>query len=66
MTYKLPDLDMNLRVAREVERERHERALHDEARAGLAVDEEFRLKDPRENLAAAHLKRPAARRMPEG
>jgi hypothetical protein len=61
MTNKLLDRDVNLRVAREVERERHERALHDEQRAGLAVDDEFRLKDPRENLGAAHLKRPLAR-----
>jgi hypothetical protein len=61
MTNKLPDLETNRRVAREVERERHERALHDEQRAGLAVDEEFRLKDPRENPGSAHLKRPLAR-----
>jgi hypothetical protein len=61
MTNKLLDRDVNLRVAREVERERHERALHDEQRTGLAVDDEFRLKDPRENLGAAHLKRPLAR-----
>jgi len=61
MTNKLLDRDVNLRVAREVERERHERVLHDEQRAGLAVDDEFRLKDPRENLGAAHLKRPTAR-----
>ena len=61
MTYKLPVLDMNLRVAREVERERHERALHDEQRAGLAVEEEFRLKDARENFGSANLKRPSGR-----
>lgn len=61
MTSKLADLEANLRVAREVERERHERALHDEQRAGLALDEEFRLKDARENFGSANLKRPSGR-----
>jgi hypothetical protein len=61
MTNKLPDLESNLRLTREVERERHERALHDEQRAGLAVDEEFRLKDARENFGSANLKRPSGR-----
>jgi hypothetical protein len=61
MTSKLADLELNLRVAREVERERHERALHDEQRASLAVDAEFRLKDARENPGAACLKRPSGR-----
>ena len=61
MTAKLADRESNRRLAREIERERHERVLHDEERAGLAVDEEFRLKDPRENRGAAHLKRPSAR-----
>jgi hypothetical protein len=61
MTNKLRDLETNLRVAREVERERHERALHDEQRAGMAVDEEFRRKDPRENPGAARLKRSPGR-----
>ncbi|SFB88568.1 hypothetical protein [Massilia yuzhufengensis] len=45
------------RVAREVERERHERALHDEARAGLATSEEFRTKDARERADTGNLKR---------
>ena len=57
-TSKLADLEMNLRLAREIERERHERVLHDEERAGLALDEEFRLKDARENPEGAGLRRP--------
>ena len=61
MTIKLAELEANQRVAREVERERRERALHDEQRAGLAVEEEFRLKDARENFGSANLKRPSGR-----
>ena len=49
------------RLARELERERHERALHDEARAGLAADDEFRLKDAREHIGSVNLKRPQGR-----
>ena len=46
------------RVERELARERHERALHDEARAGLApLEDEFRLKDARERADACNLKR---------
>lgn len=46
------------RVERELARERHERALHDEARAGLApLEEEFRLKDARERADTCNLKR---------
>jgi len=61
MTSKSADLEMNLRVEREVERERHERAQHDEERAGLALDEEFRLKDARENPESAGVRRPSGR-----
>ena len=53
----LPDQE-HARVDREVERERHERTLHDEARAGLAVDDEFRLKDARESMNSSHVRRP--------
>lgn len=50
------------RVGREVARERHERALHDEARAGLGrPEEEFRLKDARERGDTCNLKRPPGR-----
>lgn len=46
------------RVEREVARERHERALHDEARSGLApLEEEFRLKDARERADSSTLRR---------
>lgn len=45
-------------LEREIARERHERALHDEARSGLApLEEEFRLKDARERLDTGTLKR---------
>lgn len=46
------------RLQREVERERHERVLHDEERAGLAADDEFRLKDAREHTGSVSQKRP--------
>jgi hypothetical protein len=61
MTTRLPDASLNTRVEREVERERHERLLHDEQRAGLAADEEFRIKDAREQRGAVSLKRPPVR-----
>jgi hypothetical protein len=53
----IPDVTLRERLEREVERERHERLLHDEARAGLAVDDEFRLKDARENMGAVKTRR---------
>jgi hypothetical protein len=52
-----PDVTLRERLEREVERERHERLLHDEARAGLAVDDEFRLKDARENMGSVKIRR---------
>lgn len=52
----LPDQE-HLRVDQEVERERKERHLQDDARAHLAVDEEFRLKDARESTNATNLRR---------
>ncbi|MFC3457122.1 MULTISPECIES: hypothetical protein [Massilia] len=52
----LPDQE-HLRIDREVERERHERQLHDEARAHLDLDGEFRLKDARESMNAINLRR---------
>jgi hypothetical protein len=61
MTTRLPNASGNGRLERELERERHERMLHDEQRAGLAVDEEFRLKDAREQAGAVCLKRPPIR-----
>lgn len=61
MTNKVSDLELNNRIEREVARERHERAMHDEQRAGLAVDEEFRLKDARENMGSAALRRSSGR-----
>jgi len=52
----LPDQE-HQRVDREVERERHERTHNDDARAGLAVEDEFRQKDARESMNSAHLRR---------
>jgi hypothetical protein len=61
MTTKRPDASLSMRIEREIERERHERLLHDEQRAGLAADEEFRNKDAREHRGAVSLKRPPGR-----
>jgi hypothetical protein len=61
MTTKRPDASLSMRIEREIERERHERLLHDEQRAGLAADEEFRNKDAREQRGAVSLKRPPGR-----
>jgi hypothetical protein len=61
MSTKLPNTSMNARIEREVERERHERQLHDELRAGLLADEEFRNKDAREQAGAVSLRRPPGR-----
>ena len=50
------------RLEREIARERHERALHDEARSGQAAQgEEFRLKDARERADTGALRRHAGR-----
>ena len=51
-----PDQE-HVRVDREVERERHERTLNDDARAGLAPDDEFRMKDARESMNSSNLRR---------
>ena len=50
------------RVARELERERHERAQHDEARAHLSTPDDFRTKDARERDDSNNLKRQHAGR----
>jgi hypothetical protein len=61
MTTRLPNASVDTRLERELERERHERMLHDEQRAGLAADEEFRLKDARQQAGTVCLKRPPGR-----
>jgi CBS domain-containing protein len=61
MTNKLPSINTNERIAREIERERHERVLHDEARAGLAGSEEFRIKDARESMNGNNVRRTPVR-----
>lgn len=58
MSTKLQNAPTRDRIEREVERERHERHLHDERRAGLALDEEFRNKDAREQAGAVSQRRP--------
>jgi hypothetical protein len=50
-------VSLDERVRRELERERHERARHDEQRAGLDTDDEFRLKDVRENMGSVKIRR---------
>jgi len=52
----LPDQE-HARIDREVARERHERSLNDETRAGLALDDEFRMKDARESMNSSSLRR---------
>jgi hypothetical protein len=56
-----PDVTLRERLEREVERERHERELHDEERTGLAVDDEFRYKDARENMGSVKIRRAKGR-----
>lgn len=56
-----PDVSLNERVEREVERERRERLLHDEQRSGLTVDDEFRLKDARERTGSVNIRRSGGR-----
>ena len=51
-----PDQE-HVRLDREVERERHERSLNDDARSGLAEGEEFRMKDARESTNSSNLRR---------
>ncbi|MEH6434424.1 hypothetical protein [Massilia sp. DD77] len=57
MATKERDSNPRGRIAREVERERHERHLHDEARAGLAPADDLRTKDARERPDTSNLKR---------
>ena len=49
------------RIARELERERRERAQNDDARARLDGQDEFRTKDARERMDAGTLKRSSGR-----
>ena len=56
-----PDVTLDERVRREIERERHERARHDEQRAGLDADDEFRLKDAREKTGSVNVRRSGSR-----
>ncbi len=49
------------RLDREVEREQEERHKHDEAKTGLAQEEEFRVKDARDSSHSGHLNRSRGR-----
>jgi hypothetical protein len=60
MSIRQPGFDGD-RIERELERERQERMLHDEARAHLTPVHEFRCKDARENMDSTNLKRPSWR-----
>jgi hypothetical protein len=57
MKTSLPNFSPSARVSREVERERHEKMMIDEARAGLAPGDELRSKDARQNASSSNLKR---------
>ncbi|HEX9172458.1 MAG TPA: hypothetical protein VF861_07340 [Telluria sp.] len=59
MKPSLPNVSPSGRLDREVERERHEKTMIDEARAGLAPGDEFRSKDARENASSGNLNRRA-------
>ena len=52
-----PDTTNTSRLDREVEREREERHRNDDARSGLAADDEFRVKDARESTSSGNLNR---------
>ena len=45
------------RLDREVEREQDERHRNDDAKSGMAADEEFRVKDARESSQSSQLNR---------
>lgn len=49
------------RLQREVEREREERHRNDDAKSGLAADDEFRVKDARESTSSGNLNRHRSR-----
>jgi hypothetical protein len=61
MKNELPDVSPNGRVEREVERERRERMMNDEARSGLTPSDDYRTKDARESMNSSNLKRSLAR-----
>jgi hypothetical protein len=52
-----PHQSLDERVARELERERHERERHDQMRAGLDSSDELRTKDARERSNSGRLRR---------
>lgn len=56
-----PTMSASGRVALEVERERNEKMMNDEERAGLSPADDYRIKDARENVSASFLKRPVGR-----
>jgi hypothetical protein len=61
MSYVVPEVSLNQRLERELERERLARMQHAECRAKLAADDEFRFKDARGNTESVNLKRAVLR-----
>ncbi|WP_296952561.1 hypothetical protein [uncultured Massilia sp.] len=61
MSNVVPEVSLKARLERELERERRERLQHDECRAGLAADDEFRSKEARGHSDAFGLKRSTVR-----
>ncbi|MES2900328.1 MAG: hypothetical protein V4723_11405 [Pseudomonadota bacterium] len=51
----------NSRLDREVERERDQRCKNDDAKTGMSADEEFRVKDARDNSDSGDLHRARSR-----
>ena len=56
-----PKQNSPARVDREVEREREERHKNDDAKSGLAHDDDFRMKDARDSASSTHLHRSRSR-----
>jgi len=61
MSNKVPEVSLNERLERELERERHARLQNDECRAGMARDDGLRSKDARGNDGSVNLKRSVLR-----
>lgn len=54
---KTPETLSNFRLDRELEREREQRHKNDDAKAGIAADDDFRIKDARESNNSGKLHR---------
>ena len=56
-----PGNNPRARLERDIERERSERHRNDDAKAGIASDDDLRCKDARESGSSGHLQRQHAR-----